>query len=76
MVVVSTLGGGSRVASPEMELIAAMIRVAVEDARAGDQEARAWVGSGACHAWLSWLAPAGVDAEGLHERLMKTIDGA
>jgi len=41
-------------ADPELKLIAAVVAIAVFDARQGDEDARHWLAQGA-GAWLSWL---------------------
>jgi hypothetical protein len=43
--------------APEMALLGACLKLAVDDARGGDPEARPWLASDACLAMLSWLLP-------------------
>lgn len=59
--------------SPERALLAAVIRLAVEDATAGDGEARQWLASEACARWLAWLVPDGVDAAGVQQRILAAL---
>jgi hypothetical protein len=38
---------------PELALIAAIVRVALDDAKTGDAEAKDWLSSGACRGYLA-----------------------
>ncbi|ACZ39684.1 hypothetical protein [Sphaerobacter thermophilus] len=61
---------------PERALVAAIVRQAVDDARAGDAEARAWLGSEACARWLAWLVPDGADPAAVQAQLVADVDAA
>jgi len=57
-------------ASPEQRVLAAIIRLAVLDARAGDAEAADWLMEDA-PVWLVYVTPAHVDAADVHARLLR-----
>lgn len=59
---------------PELALIAAVVRQAVVDARAGNAEARRWLASDACVRWLSWLVPDHTDPAAVQARLVADVD--
>ena len=63
-------------AAPELALVAAIVRQAVDDARAGDAEARAWLASEACARWLAWLVPDGADPAAVQAQLVADVDAA
>lgn len=56
---------------PERALLAAAVRLAYEDALAGDAEAAAWLRSETCRAWLWLIAPA--DGDVVHARLLARL---
>jgi hypothetical protein len=56
--------------SPELALLAAVIKLAVEDAQAGDDEARAWLASPDCRGMLSWPVPAHADLDAAYAALL------
>lgn len=56
--------------APELSLIAAMVRLAVEDAAGGDPSARQWLGSPACAKWLAWLASGDADPAAVQARIL------
>ena len=61
---------------PERALVAAIVRQAVDDARAGDAEARAWLASEACARWLAWLVPDHADPAAAQAQLVADVDAA
>ena len=58
---------------PEAALLAAVIRLAVEDAARGDAEAAEWLAGPVCRAWLHLIAPDGVDVDQVHARLLARL---
>ncbi len=61
---------GVETASPEQRLLAAIIRLAVVDARAGDVEAALWLHN-AAPVWLAYITPKHVDPDDIHNRLLR-----
>lgn len=61
---------------PERALVAAIVRQAVDDARAGDAEARAWLAGPACLRWLAWLTPDHADPAAVQAQLVADVDAA
>lgn len=62
--------------APERALIAAIVRQAVDDARAGDAEARQWLAGPACLRWLGWIAPDHADPAAVQAQLVADVDAA
>lgn len=58
---------------PELALIGAMVRLAVDDAGRGDPEARQWLASPACLRWLAWIVPPEVDPLALQGRILARL---
>lgn len=56
--------------SPEQRLLAALIRLTVHDARAGDAEAVARLLSDA-RGWLAYITPEHCDPPDIHETLLR-----
>ncbi|ACZ39660.1 hypothetical protein [Sphaerobacter thermophilus] len=59
--------------APEAALLAAVIRLAYEDALGGDAEAAEWLAGPVCRAWLHLIAPDGVDVDQVHARLLARL---
>ena len=54
---------------PHLSLYAAVVKVALDDARNGDQEAQDWLGSDECFVYLTPLAPDGIDPRQIQQAL-------
>jgi len=61
---------------PHLALVAGVIRQAVDDAAAGDPEARAWLAGDACLVMLTWLPPGQVDPAAVQARLVARLPPA
>lgn len=59
--------------TPELALLTAVVRLAVEDAGRGDPEARQWLASVDCLACLSWIAPDMVDPRVIQRRILDAL---
>ncbi len=59
--------------APELSLLAAVIKLAADDARGGDDDARQWLASPDCHGMLSWLVPAYVDVDAVQAALLLNV---
>jgi hypothetical protein len=55
---------------PELALLAAALKLALDDARCGDGEAREWLAGPVARAWLSWLLPDYADLDRVNETLI------
>ncbi|HET9017759.1 MAG TPA: hypothetical protein VFN57_19305 [Thermomicrobiaceae bacterium] len=60
--------------SPEGSLVAAMIRLALEDSLAGNADARIWLASADCERWLTFVVPPGVDEGAVQMALLRVVD--
>lgn len=58
---------------PELALVAAILRLAVEDAQAGRRGARDWLSSAACRDWLVYLTPPDADVVGVQAALIRRL---
>lgn len=59
--------------TPELALLAAIVRQAAEDAAAGDPEARAWLADKDCLVLLTWLAPEHADPAVIQRRILDAL---
>lgn len=59
---------------PERALVAAVIRLAVEDCLTGDPEAHSWLAGPDCEEWLGMVVPRGVDGEAVQAALIRAVD--
>lgn len=59
-------------ADPELKFAAALIAMAIEDARDGDSEAYRWL-EHCSPRWLYAITPDGDDLDMIHERLLGTV---
>ncbi len=59
--------------SPELALLAAVVRQGLDDAQAGDPEAVTWLASDDCIGMLAWLLPPEADPEAVHAALLARI---
>jgi hypothetical protein len=61
--------------APERSLLAACLKLAVDDARCGDASARAWLAAPVARSWLAWLLPEHGDLDAVHATLLKMTKG-
>ncbi len=59
--------------APELAILAACIKQALEDAQAGDLEAAEWLASPECQSMLSWLIPEHADVAAVHTALLARL---
>lgn len=60
--------------APELALVGAIVKVALDEARCGDEASAAWLASEACLNCLSYLVPnSSVSAESLQRALVKRL---
>jgi len=59
---------------PNGSLVAAMIRLALEDSLGGDGGARIWLGNDDCGRWLSLVVPGGLDERAVQAALIRLVE--
>jgi len=59
--------------APELALLAATIKLALDDARCGDPEAREWLAGDECQSMLSWLIPESSKLDSVHAALLARL---
>jgi hypothetical protein len=59
--------------APELSILAAVLKQAVEDGQGGDHEAATWLASDDCRDLLAWLVPEQADVVGVHQALLARL---